>query len=106
MSSKSQHVIPHNGKWAVKAEGSKRITSVYETKKDAIDAARNIARRQSRNLYIHGRSGQILLGSEAPSKLRDNRIREAVREVSVQSSRSAAKKPMKKSPANTRRKAS
>ena len=31
MTGKNQHVVPHEGKWAVKGEGSKRATSVHDT---------------------------------------------------------------------------
>lgn len=97
MSSKNQHVIPYNGKWAVKREGSSRLTSVHETKREAIDAARKIARNQSGSLYVHGRSGQILLGAESSSKIRDDRIRMAVRGGGSDSGRQATKKSAKKS---------
>ncbi|WP_143808518.1 DUF2188 domain-containing protein, partial [Pantoea rodasii] len=41
---KNQHVVPHNGEWAVKGEGNVKATSVHDTQKQAIDAARAIAR--------------------------------------------------------------
>lgn len=59
MSGKNQHVVPHEGGWAVKGAGNSRATSVHETQAQAIDAARNIARNQESELLIHGRNGQI-----------------------------------------------
>ncbi|HYO48019.1 MAG TPA: DUF2188 domain-containing protein [Gemmatimonadota bacterium] len=56
---RSQHVVPSDGKWAVRAAGSKKATSVYETQKSAIVAATRIARQQQTELVIHGRDGRI-----------------------------------------------
>ena len=56
---KNQHVVPHNGAWAVRGAGNERATSVHETQGAAIDAARAIARNQQSELLIHGRNGQI-----------------------------------------------
>jgi len=59
MSGKNQHVVPHAGGWAVRGAGNSRTTSVYDTQRDAIDAARGIAQNQHSELLIHGRNGQI-----------------------------------------------
>ena len=56
---KNQHVVPHEGKWAVKGEGSKRATSVHDTQAKATERARDIARRQKSELLVHGRDGEI-----------------------------------------------
>lgn len=56
---KNQHVVPHNGEWAVKGAGNIKATSVHDTQQQAIDAARSIARNQGSELLIHGRDGQI-----------------------------------------------
>lgn len=56
---KGQHVVPRNGGWAVRREGSDRITSQHDTQSEAYDAAREIARNQRTELYLHGRNGQI-----------------------------------------------
>jgi hypothetical protein len=57
--SKNQHVVPHQGGWAVRGAGNSRATSVHGTQAAAIDAARGIARNQGSELLIHGRNGQI-----------------------------------------------
>ena len=54
-----QHVVPHEGQWAVVGEGNSRATSVHRTQQEAIDAGREIARNQGGELLIHGRDGQI-----------------------------------------------
>lgn len=59
MSKKNQHVVPHAGGWAVRGAGNGRTTSVHDTQRAAIDAARGIAQNQHSELLIHGRNGQI-----------------------------------------------
>ena len=56
---KNQHVVPHDKDWAVRKEGSDRATSVYDTQKDALKAAREIAINQKSEVVIHGRDGKI-----------------------------------------------
>ena len=59
MSSKGQHVVPSGGKWSVRKAGATRASGVYDTQREAVDAARTIARNQRTELYIHGTDGQI-----------------------------------------------
>lgn len=59
MAKKNQHVVPSDSGWAIKSAGNKRATKVFSTQKDAIKAARGIARRQGSELLIHGRDGKI-----------------------------------------------
>lgn len=59
MPRKGQHVVPNGGKWSVRAAGAKRASGTYETQKEAIDNARQKARQQGAELYIHGRDGRI-----------------------------------------------
>ena len=56
---KNQHVVPKNAGWAVKGEGNQRNTAICKTQKEAIGKARQIARNQGSELFIHGRNGQI-----------------------------------------------
>ena len=56
---KNQHVVPRGDKWAVKGEGNRRATSVHEVQKEAIEAAREIARKQRSELFVHGQDGRI-----------------------------------------------
>lgn len=57
--SKTQHVVPHGGDWAVKRGGSDRATTVVPTQKEAIKIATEIAKNQNAELFIHGKDGQI-----------------------------------------------
>ena len=59
MAGKNQHVVPYADGWAVRGAGNTRVTSVFDTQRAAIDAARGIAQNQHSELLIHGRNGQI-----------------------------------------------
>lgn len=59
MSGKNQHVVPHNGSWAVRGAGNSKVTKEFDTQREAIDYARSIARNQESELLIHGQNGQI-----------------------------------------------
>lgn len=59
MAGKNQHVVPHSGGWAVRGAGNERVTSVHSTQSEATQAARSTAQRQSSEVLIHGRDGQI-----------------------------------------------
>lgn len=59
MAGKGQHVVPRDGGWAVRRSGSDKVTRMFETQREAISAAREIARNQRTELYIHGRDGLI-----------------------------------------------
>lgn len=54
-----QHVVPHPEGWAVKPAGGERASSVHPTQREAIDRARDIARNQGSELFIHGEDGKI-----------------------------------------------
>lgn len=56
---KTVHVIPKDGQWAVKREGMK-AARVFSTQLEAIKTARAIARGESSaQLVVHGRDGRI-----------------------------------------------
>jgi len=59
MTGKNQHVVPHQGQWAVKGAGNQRATSVHDTQQQAIDAARDLARKQQAEVVIHRPDGRI-----------------------------------------------
>lgn len=59
MAKRNQHVVPRDGKWAVRAEGSPRATAIRETQREAIEVARGIAQRRGSELIVHGRDGRI-----------------------------------------------
>ena len=59
MSKRNQHVVKHPNGWAVKGAGASKASSVHSTQAEAIESARDIARNQKSELFIHGRDGQI-----------------------------------------------
>jgi hypothetical protein len=59
MAKKGQHVVPNGGQWSVRKAGSVRVTSTHRTQEEAIDAAKEIAKKQRTELYVHGRDGRI-----------------------------------------------
>jgi Uncharacterized protein conserved in bacteria (DUF2188) len=61
MSAKTTHVIPKNGGWVVKKEGSaNRRSSLYRTQKEAIQAARDIVQgTSSGQIVIHRLDGSM-----------------------------------------------
>lgn len=59
MSKKNQHVVPHPDGWAVKGAGNRKASSVHSTQHDAIGTARDIARNQRSEMFIHGENGRI-----------------------------------------------
>lgn len=59
MASRSQHVFPRGGSWAVRRTGSDRVTKLFDTKWEAIVRGREIVQNQGTELYVHGRDGRI-----------------------------------------------
>ena len=56
---KNQHVVPHDGRWAVRGEHNEKVTSVYNTQSEAIGVAREIAQNQQSEVVIHRPNGRI-----------------------------------------------
>lgn len=60
MPKKGQHVVPtSSGGWSVRKTGASKATKTFTTQQDAIEAARQIARKQKTELYVHGLDGRI-----------------------------------------------
>jgi hypothetical protein len=59
MTKKNQHVVPHNGEWAVRGAGNQRVTSTHGTQADAAAATRKIAINQQSEVVIHRPNGEI-----------------------------------------------
>jgi uncharacterized protein YdaT len=60
MSKKSQHVVPNQkGGWSVRKSGSSRATRVFDTQKEAIEYAKDLAKKEQSEIYIHRRDGTI-----------------------------------------------
>jgi hypothetical protein len=59
MSKPGQHVVPNGGKWSVRRAGSSKASGTFDTQGEAIAKARDVARNQGTELFIHGRDGRI-----------------------------------------------
>ncbi|MCU9932741.1 DUF2188 domain-containing protein [Mycoplasmopsis cynos] len=46
-------------KWRVYREGAERATILFETQKEAIPYARDLAKKNNGTYYIHGENGKI-----------------------------------------------
>jgi hypothetical protein len=57
---KSQHVVPNrDGNWAVRRSGSSKASRVFPTQKDAVHYARETARKEGAEMYIHRNDGTV-----------------------------------------------
>lgn len=56
---KNVHVVPNNGRWAVKTEKSERPIKIVDTQKEAIQIGRKVSINQQSELSIHGKDGKI-----------------------------------------------
>lgn len=56
---KNQWVSPRDNGWAVHGEGNQRDTKIFDTQKQAWDAAKNIAKNQGSEVIVQGKNGQI-----------------------------------------------
>jgi len=59
MSKKNQHVVPKGENWAVQGAGNSKATKIVETQKQAVVIAREIAKNQKSELFVHGKNGHI-----------------------------------------------
>ena len=56
---KNQHVVKRDNGWAVRGENNSRDTVVKPTQFEAFEAAREIARNQGSEVFIHRRDGKF-----------------------------------------------
>lgn len=56
---KNQHVVPNNGRWSVRGAGNTRVTQTFDTQREAIARAREIAINQQSEMFIHNRQGEF-----------------------------------------------
>lgn len=60
MSKTSKHVVPNpSGGWSVKNSGASRASKVFDTQQQAVSYARDTAKKDRTELYVHGRDGTI-----------------------------------------------
>lgn len=53
------HVVPYQNVWAARKEGHNRVSTVRDTKAEAVEAAKKIAYNQGLDVTIHGKDGKI-----------------------------------------------
>lgn len=58
-SSSNQHVLPRSDGWAVKKAGASRDTKVFQKQSDAITYAKEVAKNNKSELFIHSKDGRI-----------------------------------------------
>jgi hypothetical protein len=56
---KDVHVVPHGDEWAVRRESANRVSSLHDTQREAIDAGRRTAQRETTELVIRRPNGII-----------------------------------------------
>lgn len=59
MTKKDIHVVPHDDGWATQKEGTSRAGRVTDTQQEAIEKAREQAKRENVEVVIHRRDGSI-----------------------------------------------
>jgi len=59
MTKAGQHVVPSGSKWSVRKAGASRASGTFDTQKEAVARARDVAQKQKTELFIHGRDGRI-----------------------------------------------
>lgn len=59
MVKKPIHTVKHGDRWANRRQGSTRVSQTFGTQAEAAEAAREAARRDATEHFIHGRDGKI-----------------------------------------------
>lgn len=59
MAKSNQHVVPHQGDWAVRNEGNSKVTSIHPTQSSAYEVAREIAINNRGEVITHRPDGTI-----------------------------------------------
>lgn len=59
VNTKNEHVFPQEGGWTVKREGSKKISKLFEKRKNAMEYAGIIALNDGGSVVSHKNNGQF-----------------------------------------------
>jgi len=51
--SRNQQVVRYGERWAVRSEGNTRVTSIYDSKEEAVSEAKKIARNTASSVMIY-----------------------------------------------------
>lgn len=57
MANERIHIVPHDQGWALKREGSTKIESEHKTQQEALDAGRDLARKDEADIVVHRQDG-------------------------------------------------
>lgn len=55
----SVRVTPKGDQWQVKTDGASKAAKITDTKKDAVDKGKQMAKNQKTELEVHDKKGQI-----------------------------------------------
>ncbi|MFA5856552.1 MAG: DUF2188 domain-containing protein [Candidatus Pacearchaeota archaeon] len=56
---KNEHVVPRKNGWAVRREGSEKVSKLFETQSDAMDYAGRIAKKDDVSMVVHKHNGEF-----------------------------------------------
>jgi len=56
---KNEHIFHRENGWAVKAAGSERPSSIFETRGEAVDYARELAKKHNVCMVVHDEEGKF-----------------------------------------------
>ncbi|MCL2712651.1 MAG: DUF2188 domain-containing protein [Methanomassiliicoccaceae archaeon] len=57
---KKQHIMKHpDGGWQVKGEGNTKATRIFDTKAEALEYAKTVAKNQGSTIVPHKKDGKI-----------------------------------------------
>ena len=56
---KNEHVVPKNKGWAVRREGSEKISKLFISQSEAMDYAGRIAKKDDVNMVVHKHNGEF-----------------------------------------------
>jgi len=60
MAKNSRHVVPApTGGWSVRKTGATRASKNFDRQSDAVSYAKNLAKREKADVYVHGKSGMV-----------------------------------------------
>ena len=56
---KNEHVVPRKRGWAVRREGSDKVSKLFMTQSEAMNYAGNIAKKDDVNMVVHKHNGEF-----------------------------------------------
>jgi uncharacterized protein YdaT len=59
MARDTYHVVPHSRGWAVKRAGAGRASNVFESKSEAVERGKELARTAATELVVHAAGGRV-----------------------------------------------